>query len=281
MYIDTELQLLTNDIPPFFSLSKAALTEIYRLDSSQAAKIAHQGYMVRSLLYSQRCKLHFPYFSRGFVDSSYAYSRDICLQSANSIIRTESQLESSELCAGTRFKSLGLLVGVFMASVIVLMDLCHNKSLPRQEEQREEIADAFRILEEVRHESETAATFLDSLMHVLRKHKVFPPKHTGEQPSRPGTGHEQLPTAAGGAAVHNASTNQTYGEAAMVSIPMTSSNVLGNNETSTINMAGNNFTNVDGFPSYFNEFAQSFEEGIDIGSIDWNNVFSGLDYSLI
>ncbi len=39
MDIDTELQLLIADIPPFFSISVANLTETYQLDSSQATKI--------------------------------------------------------------------------------------------------------------------------------------------------------------------------------------------------------------------------------------------------
>lgn len=277
MDIDTELQLLTNDIPPFFSMSKAGLTEIYQLDSSQAVKIAHQGYIYHSLLYAQRCKLHFPYFTRGYVDCAYASSRDICLQSARLIIRTESQLETSGLCIATRFKLLGLLVSVFMASIIVLMDLCHNKSSSQQEERRGEVVDAFRILEEARHESETAARFLDALMHVLRKHKVSPPKHSGEQSLKPRIGYEQLPTAA---AASNTSTTQSYAEPAMASTLRDPPRVLGSNETSSIDMAGDSFANAEEFPSYFDEFAQSFEQGIDAGSIDWNNFLSGFDSSL-
>lgn len=70
MDIDTELQLLINDIPPFFSLSISDLTSTYKLDLSRAAIIAHQGFTFYSLLYAKRCTLHFPYFSRGFVDSA-------------------------------------------------------------------------------------------------------------------------------------------------------------------------------------------------------------------
>jgi hypothetical protein len=281
MDIDTELQLLINDIPPFFSMSIANLTETYQLDPSRAANIVHQGYMFYSLLYAQRCKLHLPYFSRGFVDSAYASSREICLQSARLLIQTESQLENSGLCTATRYKFIGLLLGVFMASIVLLMDLCHNKSSPQQEKQRGEIADAFRILEEARHESKTAAKFLDSLMHVLRKHKVSPPKRAGQQPLKPEIGSEQLSTVSGGAVVYNAGITQPYSEPAVVSIPMASSSVLGSNEASSINMASDRSTNGEDLSSYFNELAQSFEQGIDVGSFDWNNIFSGLDSSFI
>jgi hypothetical protein len=281
MDIDTELQLLINDIPPFFSMSIANLTETYQLDPSRAASIAHQGYMFYSLLYAQRCKLHLPYFSRGFVDSAYASSREICLQSARLIIQTESKLENSGLCTTTRYKFIGLLLGIFMASMVLLMDLCHNKSSPQQEKQRGEIADAFRMLEEARHESKTAAKFLDSLMHVLRKHKVSPPKRAGQQPLKPGIGGEQLSTVSGGAVVYNVATTQPDSEPTMASIPIASSSVLGSTEVSSINMAGDRFTTGEDLSSYFNELAQSFEQGIDVGSFDWNNIFSGLDSSFI
>ena len=277
MDIDTELQLLINDIPPFFSMSKAELSEIYQLDTSEAAKIAHQGYIIHSNVHAQRCKLHFPYFSRGFGDSAFACSRDLCLQSARLVIRTQSRLESSGLCIATRFKFLGLLLGFFMASIVLLMDLCHNKSSPQQEERRGEIAGAFQTLEEARHESETAAKFLESLMHVLRKHKVSPPQHTGAQPHQPGIGFTQLPTAA----VDNASKVQRYGEPAMVSTPVASSSVFGSNDVGSINMLGDGFANGEDFPSYFTDFAQRFEQGVDVNSIDWNNIFSGVDSSFI
>ena len=281
MDIDTELQLLLNDIPPFFSMSKADLSEIYHLDTSEAAKIAHHGYIFHSCVHAQRCKLHFPYFSRGFGDPAFACSRDLCLQSARLVIRTQSRLESSGLCIATRFKFLGLLLGVFMASIVLLMDLCHNKSSPQQEERRGEIAGAFQTLEEARHESETAAKFLESLMHVLRKHKVCPPQHTGAQPLQPGIGFMQLPTAAGEAAVGNASKIQRYDEPAMLSTPTASSSVLGSNEAGSMNMSADGFANGEEFPSYFNDFAQEFGQGVDVGSIDWNNIFSGLDSSFI
>ena len=281
MDIDTELQLLINDIPPFFSMSKTDLSGIYQLDITEAAKFTHQGYILHFLVHAQRCKLHFPYFSRGFVDPAFACSRDICLQSARLVIRTQSRLESSGLYVATRFKLFGLLLGVFMASIVLLMDLCHNKFSPQQEERRREIAGAFQILEEVRHESETAAKFLDSLIHVLRKHKVSPPQNTGVQPLQPGIGFMQLPIAAGEVTAGNASTIQRYGEPTMVSTPMASSSVLGGNEASGINIPTDGFANGEDFPSYFNDFAQRFEQGVDVGSIDWNNIFSGLDSSFI
>lgn len=281
MDIDTELQLLINDIPLFFSMSITDLSELYRLDTSEAAKIAHQGYIIHSFVHAQRCQLHFAYFSRGFEDPTFACSRDICLQSARLLVRTRSRLKNSGLSIATRFNFLGLLCGVFMASIVLLMDLCHNQSSPQHQERRREIAGVFQTLEEARHESETVAKFLESLMHVLRKHKVSPPQHTGAQPLQSGVGFTQLPAAAGEAAADHASKTQRYGELAMVSAPMASSSVLGSNETGSLDLLADGFANGEDFPSYFNDFAQEFEHGVDVGSVDWSNIFSGLDSSFI
>ncbi|TVY15305.1 putative transcription factor lepB [Lachnellula arida] len=238
MDIDTEYQTLLNDAPPFFSMSVADLTTTYQLSPSRAANIAHQG--------------------RSFVDPAYASSRDICLRSARLVIQTESQLEKSGIAA-TRYSFLACLVAVFMASIVVLIDLCYNKAPCQQEQHRGELAEAIRILEQARHKSETAARFLDSLMHVLRKHKVLAPK-------RAGAGSEQL---SGAAMAYNAMSGQP--------VAVASSSTLGINEAGSIDMADDAFANGEDLSSYFNELAQSFEQGIYVGSFDWNSIFSGLD----
>jgi hypothetical protein len=275
MDIDTELQLLINDTPHFFSMSASELTATYQLDSSRAADIAHQGYMFFGLLYSQRCSLHFPYFSRGFVDSTYASSREICLQSARKVIQLEEQLGKSGLTTTIRYKFLGLLISIFMASIVILMDLCQNKSSAQQEKQRKEIGDAIRIIEEARHESEVAAKFLDSLLHVLRKHKLLPPKRTGDQQPKSGIESEQLSTGLAGMTSDAGSTGNFDGP---IIVPTGSSNIFDFNVSSGMDMADDPFGNGEDLSTYFNELAQTFEQGVDI---DWNDIFSGLDPSSI
>jgi hypothetical protein len=50
--IDTELQLLINDIPPFFAMSTANLVKTYQLDPTRGANIIHQGNILYSILYA-------------------------------------------------------------------------------------------------------------------------------------------------------------------------------------------------------------------------------------
>ena len=274
--IDTELQCFINDIPPFFSMYIHNLIETYQLDPSRAAKIRHQGYMIHCLAYSQRCQFHLPYFGRGFINSSYAFSREICVQSARRIIQIELQQEQSDLCTALRYRFIGFLTGIFMASIVLLMDLCHNKSSPQQDEQRGEIAGALRMLEEAKHESKTATKFQDSLMHILHKHKTSKLKEVGLPPPKPGIGTENLSTAASEESVFStASATQTYSVLPDELTPMDTQIVP------TSNKACNEPASGEDISSYFNDMAQSLEQGLDFNSFDWNNMLSELDPSLI
>ncbi|OKL55334.1 hypothetical protein UA08_09375 [Talaromyces atroroseus] len=257
MSIDTELQMLLNDIPPFFSMSVDDLTANYPLSHSRASKIVHQGYILHSLLYAQRCTLHIPYFTRGLSEPAYASSSQICLQSACLVIQTESKLGKSGI-SPTRYKFLGFLVPVFMASIVLVMYLCYHKTSSHHEGHRKELAEAIRILEEAKHESQTAAKFLESLTHVLSKHQVFPAPN------------QQLPNRA-----VTATSVQPYGE---LSLPMSTPSVLGGNE---VIMPNEMYANSEDLSEYFNELAQSFEQGIDVANLNWNDMFSGIDSSMV
>ena len=265
MEIDTELQMLANDIPPFFSMSQTELMQTWELSQEQAADVCLQGYMVHFLLYAQWCKLHLPYFTRGFTDPLFASSRDMCVKIARLIVQAETNLDKSGLGTAARFKFTGLLLGVFMASVVLLMDLCINKSSPNHEQQRGEVSEAFRILEQAKNESETAAKFVGSLMLILRKHHVAPPGHpmpqaTSRQPLESGSVQQQTTSGEGAT------------EGARAPLPVVSRVT----DESGVNMAAEG----DDW-SYFNELAQSFEQGRDVGFFDWDDIFSSLDSSFV
>jgi hypothetical protein len=274
MEIDTELQVLLNDIPSFFSLSKDELIATFKLAPSRAADIEHQGFMFRSLFWAQRCTLHFPYFSRGYMEPAYAPSKELCLLSAREVIHAEAKIGEIGPRA-TRYKFLGLLVATFVASIIVLMELCHNKSSSQNEQHRTEIADAIRILESARHESETAAKFLDSLMQVMRKHKVLPPKDA-EQGSVSIAGSQHVFPMSFGMNSQTGHSFQPYEEPNLAL-----SGVLCSNDTTIVDTMESTFENGEDLSTYYRELAQTFEQGMDAGIFDWNDLFSGIDPSVI
>jgi hypothetical protein len=267
--IDTELQLFINDIPSFFSMTTAELEATYQLSLLRAICIVQQGFCLHSLTWSQRCRLHIPYFSRGFVEAEYAASRDICLHSARQVIKTETLLSNSGLFT-TRYKLLRILASVFMASVVVLlMDINHNQSSTQRNILSGEILDAIRILEYARRESETAAKFLESLMRIVNKHNVCKPAaqvKSGEM------GYD-------GARMYDTATDT---QAAVGSLPpITPTILLGSNGLGYMDIVHEVPENGGDLSEYFNGLAQSFEQGIDFGSLDWDGMLSGLESSIV
>lgn len=263
MEIDTELQLFINDIPSFFSMATTELEATYQLSPLRAKSIVQQGFCLYSLTWSQRCRLHIPYFSRGFIELEYAASRDICLHSARQIIKTEILLSDSGLIGATRYKLLGLLTSVFMASVvIILMDINHNKSTAQRGIFSGEILDAIRILEHARHESETAAKFLESLMCIMNKQNVRKPVaqvKSGE-------------TGGDGPRVYDATDTQPA---------VGSLSYMGSNNLDDMNIVHERPENGDHISTYFNGLAQSFEQGVDVGSLDWDSMLTELERSIV
>jgi len=267
--IDTELQLFINDIPSFFSMASTELEATYQLSPLRAICIAQQGFCLHSLTWSQRCRLHIPYFSRGFVELEYAASRDVCLHSARQVIKTETLLRNSGLFTATRYKLLGILASVFMASVVVLlMDIDHKKSSTQRDILSGDILDAIRILEHARHESETAAKFLESLMCVVQKHNVFKPAaqvKLGEMCDDD-------------AQVYDTTDIQ----AAVGSLPpITPTSMLGSNNSGDMDIVHERPENGADLSEYFNGLAQSLEQGVDVGSLDWDSMLSGFEPSIV
>ncbi|GAM44018.1 hypothetical protein TCE0_060r19302 [Talaromyces pinophilus] len=261
--IDTELQLFINDIPPFFSMTTTELEATYQLSPLRAISIVQQGFCLYSLTWSQRCRLHIPYFTRGFVELEYATSCDICLHSARQIIKTETLLSHSGLFTASRYKLLGPLTSVFMATVVVLfMNIIRRKSSTQRDILSGEIQDAIRIIENASQESETAAKFLESLMCVVSKHKVC----------KPAAQVKSAETCGDGAQVYDTIDTQ----AAVGSPPY-----MGNNGLGDMDIVHERPENGEDLSAYFNGLAQSFEQGVDVGSLDWDTMLSELERSLV
>lgn len=271
--IDTELQQLINETPPFFSMSVADIMKTYSVCKIRAVQLARHGILYFSLVHSQRCKLHLPFLRLGFTDKTYATSRDVCIQSARYIIRTKINIESTGLCAALRLKPLGLVMSVFMACIVLLMDMCLTKSSsPHQKtvsnSNSSDIIHAFRMLHDARSESEMAAQFLDSMLHVLNKHGLSIPKGA-IPPPRPPT--SELANASPMAVTAFGSD----GDYNSLITPMTSLNgqMADGPECGLPSEGFLNGENGD----IFGDLAQSFEQGFDVGNINWDDIFVGLD----
>ncbi|KAJ5994419.1 hypothetical protein N7451_010143 [Penicillium sp. IBT 35674x] len=250
--IDAEICDIANEMPRFFSLDYDA-SELPETDPRRAPGIIIQRYVINSLIHTQRCRLHLPYLSQAATDPDLAFSREACLQAARTAIRTERLLSKEPIpfvLARLRFSAV--LHCVCMAIIVLLMDVCLNKSLRPEEdgERREEIFHAFKFLEEAKGQSPFAEKILESFYTVLWRNKVTLPG-TNDKADRMQNENQLSPSAS--------STDST--------LPTVFS---GNNNAED--------NPLDPTLPSFDNIWQTFDSQVDPTSVfDWNSLFAELD----
>jgi hypothetical protein len=170
MAMDYELDQLIQNVPSFFQLD----TYLSNPRCERKSRLFLQAYMLNSMVHLQRCKLHLACLTSGPSDNpAYAASRNACLKSARQIIRGESQLlRSQHSFVQIRLRFAAILYGIFMASIVLLMDAClHRPALLESEISEGDLADAFRMIRDVRGHSLAAATLYESLMQIVARYR--------------------------------------------------------------------------------------------------------------
>lgn len=174
MALDLEFEKFKRELPPFFQYTPEA-HERYRNLYQQRPSILVQKYTVNMIFQNRRCRLHQPYLVRGFSDRAYAQSRDVCLQSARAVLAVNFELKKEDMLAASLLSTSGTHHHIFFATVALVMDLCFNKTDGDEQQdatRRAEVMEACRLLGDAKDRSAVAKRFLDSLMDVMKKHKV-------------------------------------------------------------------------------------------------------------
>lgn len=172
--LDLEFEKFARELPPFFEDSPQARHRYRELYERRPA-ILVQKYTINIIFQNRRCRLHQPFLVRGFADPAYARSRDVCLQAARAVMAISVQLNEEKAIAASILSMSGVHHHMFFAAVALVMDLCFNKTDDDAEQEaarRAEVMDACRRLEKAKRRSPVAKRFLDSLMDVMRKHKI-------------------------------------------------------------------------------------------------------------
>jgi hypothetical protein len=275
MDVDTELQMILNDMPSFLSMSEEQLMAAYNLNRLRAAAIFQQGHTARFLVHTQRCRLHLPFFTRGFTDMTYAPSKEICLSSARLLVQCELDFEFAS--PRNRYRFCSLFIGVLMSSIVLLTEFCINKNSLHRDRRRKDMTEAFRLLQECKVESEAAALFVDSLMQILKKHNLPPPKVASIQPDhREKATHYQFLTPPVDSTVLGSSNPSIC----LDSLASQSPSSCFTADTSTNLTVDWPTENVD-LTSYIDDLSHNFEMGTDTNNIDWDNIFSDLGSSFV
>jgi len=295
MEFDAKIEGFINTLPEFLRPDEykmpAARTNreaIGRLSPG----IVIQRYILNSLLHAQRCKFHLQYLGQMSAaaeqnSTEYLASREICLDTARLIIRFERALEHENVAfAKVRLKFSGVLYCIFMATMVLGLDLClnkkstpkakipngakhgHNQSESIDEERKAEVVHACRILAQARRESPMAAKLLDSLSKTLKKYQLtIPPL---DRPSTDTTDCQQAST----------SSEMTLVTDSPITLP---SNVVDElnfrdhgivvDSTSGLNDTANEMSDI----SYIDELWSTFNDGIDFEALCQGGWFSDIE----
>ncbi|KAL1979611.1 hypothetical protein VTN96DRAFT_5451 [Rasamsonia emersonii] len=187
--MDRRLNQIYKELPDFFRLdpvNRRRYAKLYR----ERPQIAWQRLLVQQGFHSRVCRLHREYFIRGARDPKYSYSHVVCLQSARRVIEIKRIMDEDEV----RFTPSSSVVWsvmhhVFMAAVILLMDVCFNWDDILADKRREEVLDACRMLDKAQQSCSLVREGINAMMGVLQKYWRFGKSTTASNTNQPETLH--------------------------------------------------------------------------------------------
>jgi len=189
--VDAAIGQFIEDLPPFLKLNTDDVQQLPPAETHKRPGLIIQRHIMNVFVHGQRCKLHLPYLARGAVEPAYARSRRVCLDSARMVIQTEHRLEKEATTFNsTRLRLCLVLHSVFIASIVLILDFCLGADADEKEQRREDLLEAWDILEAAKELSRPTARIQDLLTQVMKKHKVTLP--VGKERQRP-VGCENLP----------------------------------------------------------------------------------------
>ena len=170
--LDSRFTDMLDELPVFLRFDEESRRTSEAIDRKDP-NIALQRYIVNLTVNTRRCKLHLPFLSRASVEPRYTFSRKACLESARRVFEIRRILWTEQSYVTLAHSKLcGVIHHVFYAIVVLVMDLCMNPNAGAEDFRKAEIRETCKILEDVKERSVVAKLFWDSLVAILRKHKV-------------------------------------------------------------------------------------------------------------
>lgn len=172
MLIDKRIENFLEDLPVFLKIDSDSIQKSqYILE--RYPYFAIQRYIVNIGGHSIRCKLHQPFLVKSNGKERYAQSVETCLASALTVIEINKAIRTDPThYIPEKVKLIGLLHHMFLATIVLVMDMCFNRVSGTEDVRGAEILNAIKMLEEAKEESASAQKFLESLTEALRKHQI-------------------------------------------------------------------------------------------------------------
>lgn len=172
LQLDRRVQHFIEDLPIFLSMEPENMRKS-RYIIERNPFFAMQRYIINIGAQSVRCKLHQPFLVHGNDQSQFTQSAETCISAAMHVININKAVTQDDSPYIPRqLKITGLLHHMFLATVVLVMDLCFNGLNGADDPRNAEVLSAIRMLEAARGESLSVQKFLDSLTEALKKHHV-------------------------------------------------------------------------------------------------------------
>ena len=166
IFLDGKFEDLIRSLPAFFRLDQGS--ELLHT----APQLTLQRCLIHLGIYTRRSRLHQPFVVAGFTDPKYMFSRNACLDSSRAVLQICYKLEEKKDDLELIPARLATVVHhVFMAAVVLVMDLCSNKVEGLEEQRQAEVTRACRMLDSLKQDSAMAAKLARPLMEILQKRR--------------------------------------------------------------------------------------------------------------
>ncbi|KAJ5624774.1 transcriptional regulator family: Fungal Specific TF [Penicillium lagena] len=168
--LDRRIQQAYAEVPNFFRFDQSSRREFISFYRERPT-IAYQRALLQQGYHSRLCRLHRHYFVRGSKDPRYSYSHVVCLQSARKVLEVKRIMDEEEP-QFTPHSSVvwSVMHHVFMAAVILLIDVCFNWDDILAEKRKQEVLDACRTLNRAQKSSSIAKEGINAMMAILQRH---------------------------------------------------------------------------------------------------------------
>lgn len=168
--LDQKLHGLSAELPEFFRFDQASRRK-YAALFRERPTLAWQRALAQQGYYSRFCRLHRYYFVRGARDPRYSYSHVVSLRSARKVLEVKRIMDEDEPIFTPHSSVIwAVMHHVFMAAVILLIDVCFNWDDILAEKRKQEVLDACRMLSRAQQFSPIAREGINAMMGILRKH---------------------------------------------------------------------------------------------------------------
>jgi hypothetical protein len=168
--LDHKLRDSLEKLPEFYRFGQAHQLRFAALYQERPV-FAWQRSMLQLGYHHRICRLHRQHFVRGAKDPKYSCSHIACLRSARTILEIKRVMDEDEpIMEPSSSMIWAVMHHVFMAAVILMVDVCFNWEDVLAEKRKQEVIDACRMLTRAQRTSPVARRAIDAMMEILRKY---------------------------------------------------------------------------------------------------------------